>query len=124
MVVFFNIFHLKCSSLVIRKIKSTKIKEGLGYFLLSPSVRSFIFYSTFSCIWATLQEGTDQNKHLRKESDPHYCDAKSQVFSNGFLFSWCWLLLGVLCLFGVFLTKRNASPEHTQVLRNRTLTEF
>lgn len=69
-----------------RKIKPTKFKEGLGYFLLSLLVKSFIFHSTFSCIWATLQEGRDQNKHLRKESEPHYCDAKSQVFSNGLLF--------------------------------------
>lgn len=120
----FYVFNLKCSSFVTRKIKFTKFKEGLGYFLLSPSVKSFIFHSTFSCIWAILQEGTDQNKHLRKESDPHYCDPKSQVFSNGFLFQGCWLLLGFLCQFGVFLTNRNASPEHIKVLRNRTLMEF
>lgn len=97
----FYIFHLKCFSFVTGKIKSTKFKEGLGYFslvtLLSPM--SSMFHS-FSCIWAILQEGTDQNKHL-KESDPHYCDPKSQVFSDGFSFQWCWLLLGFLCSFGV-----------------------
>lgn len=30
----FYVFHLKCSSFLTRKIKSTKLKEGLGYFSL------------------------------------------------------------------------------------------
>lgn len=72
-----------------KKNKIHNLKRVWDTFLLSTSVKSSIFHSTFSCIWAIIQEGTDQNKHVRKESDPHYCDPKSQVFSNGFLFYWC-----------------------------------
>lgn len=68
------------------KIKSGKFKEGLGYFsLVSLSkVLHIPFYLQLHL--DNLQKGRDQNKHLGKESVPHYCDPKSQVFSNGFLF--------------------------------------
>lgn len=40
----FYLFHLKCSSFLTRKIKSTKFKEGLGYFSLV--ILSSLSYST------------------------------------------------------------------------------